>query len=315
MSSNNNTELEKALFNWYYGGDDSPAEPVFNVIAKGMREGMQVSVPLDMPAELVSAIENSSDAFTLKMDFPVRRISANEHGQYYLPVFTGRSEAEKGEHSFLVSRSFSEVAEQAFKFEQCIGIVINPWDRKMTLSKKVLEMLDNYRPSSHITFIRGSVTDIHAGAIVNAANCSLLGGGGVDGAIHRAAGPELLEECRTLNGCSTGEAKVTKAYNITHADIIIHTAGPVYSGSATDAEMLGACYRNSMERAYENGCMSIAFPCISTGAYGYPLKKAARIALASVSIWMNEHPDAVINVYFCCFREEEMQTYKELLKQ
>lgn len=166
--------------------------------------------------------------------------------------------------------------------------------------------------STHLSFVKGSVVDMQVDAIVNAANKSLLGGGGVDGAIHRAAGPELLEECRALHGCNTGEAKLTKAYNIHHAKYIIHTVGPIYSGDREDAELLSACYRNSLDLALENGCTSIAFPGISTGVYGYPLKEAAEVSLHAVVRWMEKHPDVEMSIYFCCFREEEFATYSAL---
>lgn len=166
--------------------------------------------------------------------------------------------------------------------------------------------------STHLSFVKGSVVDMHVDAIVNAANKSLLGGGGVDGAIHRAAGPELLEECRALHGCNTGEAKLTKAYNIRHAKYIIHTVGPVYSGTSEDEQLLSACYRNSLDLALENGCTSIAFPGISTGVYGYPLKEAAEVSLHTVVRWMEEHPDVEMSIYFCCFREEEFAAYSVL---
>lgn len=176
-------------------------------------------------------------------------------------------------------------------------------------------MLLEYKPRSFISIVKGSVIDMHVDAIVNAANTSLLGGGGVDGAIHTAAGPELLKECRTLHGCNTGEAKITGSYNITNADRIIHTAGPVYSGKADDAELLAACYTNSLDIALENECNSIAFPCISTGVYGYPLDKAAKISLLSTVRWLDAHPDTVMNIYFCCFKDEELAAYKELMNQ
>ena len=162
----------------------------------------------------------------------------------------------------------------------------------------------------HLFLVRGSVVEMHVGAIVNAANESLLGGGGVDGAIHRAAGPALLKECRTLHGCRTGEAKITGAYNITNADYIIHAVGPVYHGAKEDAGFLASCYRNALNLALEHGCTSIAFPGISTGIYGYPIDEAAKVSLHEVMRWLKEHPDAVMDVWFCCFREAEFEAYK-----
>ncbi|MGI6110482.1 MAG: O-acetyl-ADP-ribose deacetylase [Eubacteriaceae bacterium] len=166
-----------------------------------------------------------------------------------------------------------------------------------------------------MSLVNGSVLDLQVDAIVNAANTSLLGGGGVDGAIHRAAGPDLLKECRTLNGCKTGEAKITGAYQIKSAKSIIHTAGPVYSGTDQDADLLASCYQNALELAFNNGCTSIAFPGISTGVYGYPLNEAAQVSLLAVTGWLEHHPDDVMNVFFCCFREAEMEEYKKLIAQ
>lgn len=165
---------------------------------------------------------------------------------------------------------------------------------------------------SGIIFVRGSVVVQKADAIVNAANHTLLGGGGVDGAIHMAAGPELLRECKTLNGCETGQAKLTKAYNIRNASYIIHTVGPVYHASPEDACLLAACYRNSLDLAMKQKCTSIAFPCISTGVYGYPIEKAAKVALQATIQWLSQHPDIVMKVYFCCFNDREMDAYQKL---
>ena len=160
---------------------------------------------------------------------------------------------------------------------------------------------------SEIKIIQGDITQSDCECIVNAANNSLLGGGGVDGAIHRAAGIELLKECRTRGGCKTGEAKITKGYNL-KARYIIHTVGPVYRGREEDAELLKNCYINSLDLAKQNVIHSISFPAISTGAYGYPIREATFIALNSVFEWFNQNSDYDIAVEFCCF-DENMYSY------
>ena len=136
-----------------------------------------------------------------------------------------------------------------------------------------------------------------------------LGGGGVDGAIHRAAGPELLAECRTLHGCRTGEAKITKGYRL-KAKYIIHTVGPIYSGTAEDATQLADCYRNSLNLAKEYDVHSIAFPAISTGVYGYPLEDATEIAVKTVAQWLEDHADYAMQVIFCCFDARTERVYQ-----
>lgn len=157
------------------------------------------------------------------------------------------------------------------------------------------------------------ITDVEA--IVNAANNSLLGGGGVDGAIHRAAGPELLRECRTLHGCETGQAKITGAYNLP-CDYVIHTVGPVWrGGDYGEAELLAACYYNSLKLAVEKGIRRIAFPSISTGVYGYPVEKAARVAMEAVRSFLDEHPGKLDLVRWVLFDERTKKIYEEKVKQ
>ena len=165
-----------------------------------------------------------------------------------------------------------------------------------------------------IRVVQGDITARAVDAIVNAANRSLLGGGGVDGAIHRKAGPELLKECKTLGGCETGQAKITGAYGIWQVKRIIHTVGPIWGRGDEDA-LLASCYRESLRLAAEHGCRSIAFPSISTGAYGFPVERASGIAMRAMKEFVAAHPDALDVIEMTTFSKGDFTVYERAYRE
>ena len=167
---------------------------------------------------------------------------------------------------------------------------------------------------NRLSIVKGDIVRMKTDAIVNAANTSLLGGGGVDGAIHRAAGEDLLKECITLGGCNTGEAKITKGYKL-NAKYVIHTPGPIWrGGNKGEGELLANCYKNSLSLAKENGVKSIAFPSISTGVYRFPVEKAAQIAIREISSFLKTD-DTFEKIVIVCYDEDTLKIYKSILKR
>ena len=308
--------VRSAIENWYLcGGDGTDVRPVINALK--MDPELTLIVPVQISGSLLGNTPPEEvkvgDTFTLEeeMRMEIQKLALKD-GTYLTPVFTCLDEMIKGAGMDTITIAFSELQDMALSWENCVGIVINPWGNGFVLTKELLEAMRGYTPQSRIAVTQGDITQFHGDAIVNAARHSLLGGGGVDGAIHRAAGPELLEECKTLHGCHTGEAKMTKGYNLP-AEHVIHTVGPRY-GSEKDPEMrLAACYLNSLDLAMQNGLHSIVFPCISTGAFGFPKNTAAEVALKAICFWIDRHRDYVMNVYICCHGDDDLQAYHKLM--
>ena len=289
-------EIEQAIENIT---DDESVGAVFDALRSALINDNEFVVPIEWEDE---------------SGYMIRTIS-HDDDLCIMPIFTSMEEIEKGQPTLTKNVGIEDLLEQALMNEPFYGVVINPWGNHFTLDKDYIRMLfDSTIPETRenvICIAKEDITKSEAECIVNAANETLLGGGGVDGAIHRAAGPGLLEECRTLNGCRTSEAKITKGYNL-KAKYVIHTVGPIYSGKPEDAEMLRRCYWNSLELARKNDIHSIAFPAISTGVYGYPKEDAALVALVAVSDWMKINPDYGMAIIMSCFDDETVHIYESI---
>lgn len=238
-----------------------------------------------------------------------------EDGTRVTAAFTSREEGFRNETFPAPFMNMDRFLERTLMDPSVEGAILDPRGDSVFLSKDMIrQIFEDCLPNKTVNRIRIEKMDItgaDAACIVNAANNSLLGGGGVDGAIHRAAGPGLLAECRTLGGCRTGEAKITAGYRL-KADYVIHTVGPIYSGSENDAKLLRNCYWNSLELARSYEIHSIAFPSISAGVYGYPLREAAEIALETAADWMKVNPNYGMEILFACFTEEAVKIYHNI---
>lgn len=255
-------------------------------------------------------IEEKATFFVPTSENCALRLKLDDGKDVYV-AFTSQEQIEKEEHYEIQKIEVKEFLEQSLNSDLVTGLIINPWKESYYLPKVYLEMiLDGKNLESEIEIKQGDITDFDGDCIVNAANSSLLGGGGVDGAIHRKAGPKLLEECRLLNGCKTGQAKITQGYQL-NVNYIIHTVGPIYSGIHEDAHQLEACYWNSLNLAKAYNIHSIAFPCISCGVYAYPIEEATPIALKSVAAWLDQEKDYAMKVTFYCF---DQKSYNEYIK-
>ena len=260
--------------------------------------------------ELVKLQENDD------LNVSVQAVSDEQTMTDWLPVFTSYESYHKGDTTTVMVHPLAELMAIALDIGLA-GVMIDPWDDyalniPAESLASIMELAMEPGDDGDLTLIQGDITKMDIECIVNAANNTLLGGSGVDGAIHKAAGPQLLEECRTLHGCKTGEAKLTKGYNLP-ADYVIHTVGPIYSGTLKDESQLFDCYWNSLDLAAQNDIHAIAFPAISTGVFGYPKEEACPVAIDAVLEWLNMNDDYGMKVAFCVHNNEDYAMYRQHL--
>ena len=314
-----NGAIEKAIERFHTENTKENLIAVLESIRIRMHEGGQFILPVIPPEAAMAMFDidkiQIGETYTITEDlhFKLHHLQTKD-GKNWLAAFTAQKECEKGESTSAVTYDIGPLLKSCRNMNEA-GIIINPWDKSFKLTKELIQMIfDADKPENLIYFEVADITKLNVDVIVNAANKSLLGGGGVDGAIHRAAGPGLLEECRTLHGCETGQAKITKGYSL-KAKFVIHTVGPVYSRNKAEkcAELLYECYWNSLELAKQYDLHTIAFPAISTGVYGYPKLDAAIISLKAVTQWLHDNPEYGMAVIMCCYDQETRNIYQNVI--
>lgn len=312
--------IEDAIHTFSKYENEIPKEKIIDVL-ETLRQAVchkdKIIIPVEIPEDVFEAIRQtaleSGTDFQLPEDARLKiRTLELDNGNSAFAIFTNQEEAMTDEGSSTITEDLEVFLQKALLNPEIDGILINPWNDSFYLPKEHIRAIFHANlpaKKENIFCIQTmDITQAETVCIVNAANETLLGGGGVDGAIHRAAGIELLAECKTLHGCKTGEAKITKGYNL-KADYVIHTVGPIYSASQKDALMLRNCYWNCLELAKQHDIHSIAFPAISTGVYGYPKEEATKIALKTVNDWLNINPHYGIAIIFACYNDQTTDIY------
>ena len=300
-------KLEKALYNYDLNNKLDDPTNIYNSLKDLIEHDNELFIPITINNKQLNKLSKEKEISITSLDnLNISFNTIQKDNKYYIPLYTNNKDN-------AIKISSKNILNELDNKKDCLGYIINPNENDFILDKDMISYLKDYNKTSITYLYDGSVLDLHVDTIVNAANKSLMGGFGVDGAIHKAAGFELANECLKLNGCETGQAKMTKAYNIIDVDYIIHTVGPIYSNKKSDEIDLFNCYYNSLNLAKDNNLNTIAFPCISTGAYCYPLEDASIIAINAVNKWIKDNPDYPMIIYYCCYKEEEYEVYKKLL--
>lgn len=296
------TAIEQAIEKVHATGSDAD-------IASFMEEIKEAS---GERKSLLVAVNDSEDS-----RYPKLSTFDFETGASAICAFTNVEESRKGPDIDTMPLEIPALLNAAMTSDEVSILIINPWDKPLAMTKEMISDISKMSQlkigvTNSLDAKKCDITKLRCDCIVNAANNSLLGGGGVDGAIHRAAGPGLLNECRALGGCETGNAKITNGYRLP-AKYVIHTVGPVYSGKPHDKALLASCYKRSLNLAKEYNIHSIAFPAISTGVYGYPLEEACQIAFETVSTWLHDNPFYGMDVMLSCYNDDALRIYNSLL--
>ena len=317
-----NELIETAILDFYKQMNGDTFAGILNAIHVTMKNDGQFIIPVEAPDVFFDMLNLNKikvgDIVTATQDIRMKlqRIQTDD-GKEWLAAFTNMKEMLKGASTSTVTQPIEYFLEMILQMDGVEGVIINPWDNAFSFDKETIKLFfeasENNSTRRGIYLELGDITRLDVDCIVNAANKSLLGGGGVDGAIHNAAGPGLLKECRRLKGCEIGEAKITKGYNLP-AKYVIHTVGPDYTGNEMDEIHLSSCYYNSLELAKMHGIHSIAFPSISTGAYKYPLKESVCVAMKAISSWMIDNEDYEMVIIICCFDQKTYAAYDSFIE-
>ncbi|MCD8049789.1 MAG: ADP-ribosylglycohydrolase family protein [Clostridia bacterium] len=313
-------EIERAIEDVKKSEDKRLTARVVMLIEEHMYDGGMIAVPIETPQDLLRELDPTKvkpgEKIKLEKEvrFKLRKVAGNDgKGSEMLCAFTSDSEAKRGAATSVMKMPAINFFVMASKMKNVSGILLNPWGKRFFISTQTAaRMVRDVRGRSCVCLDLGDITRLGCECIVNSAKSSLMGGGGVDGAIHRAAGPELVRECMKLGGCWVGEAKITKGYNL-KAKYVIHTVGPIYEGTVEDRRLLAECYTNSLNVARKNNIHSIAFPAIATGHCGYPKDEAIPIALNAVWQWLDNNAGYGMRIIMSCFDEETLKDYDKYM--